>query len=114
MESVFTSVPDLAAGIYPLFPVRLLARIRYDSLSRIGDVRCPVLIVHSRDDELVPFRHAQRLAEAAPAQHRLLAIRGGHNDGFLASGALYRDGIAQFLDALDRPHAAPARTDQSR
>ena len=94
--------------------MRLLARIRYDSVARIGHVRCPVLIVHSRDDELVPFRHAQRLAEAAPAQHRLLTIRGGHNDGFLASGALYRDGIAQFLSALERPGTPAAPADQSR
>jgi len=100
VESSFTSVPDLAAAIYPLFPVRLLARIRYDSLSRIGDARCPVLIVHSRDDELVPFGHAQRLLDAAAPGRRLLAIRGGHNDGFLASGALYRDGIAHFLESL--------------
>jgi len=97
LESTWTSLPDLAATIYPLFPVRLLARIRYDSLSRVAVARCPVLVVHSRDDEIVPFSHGERLFAAAREPKRLLAISGSHNEGFLLSGAPYRDGIARFL-----------------
>lgn len=97
LESTWTSLPDLAATIYPLFPVRLLARIHYDSRSRIGAARCPVLVVHSRDDEIVPFRHAERLYAAAREPKQLLIISGGHNEGFLSSGAHYREGITRFL-----------------
>jgi hypothetical protein len=97
LESTWTSLPDLAAAIYPLFPVRLLARIRYDSLSRVAAARCPVLVVHSRDDEIVPFSHGERLFAAAREPKQLLIISGGHNEGFLSSGARYRDGIARFL-----------------
>lgn len=97
VESSYTSVPDLAAEIYPLFPVRLLARIRYPAAAHIARARCPVLVVHSRDDEMIPFRHGERLFEAAAQPKQLVAIRGGHNEGFMESGALYRDAIAQFL-----------------
>lgn len=97
LESTWTSLPDLAASIYPLFPVRHLARIRYDSLGRVATARCPVLVVHSRDDEIVPFSHGTRLFAAAREPKRLLEIAGGHNAGFLSSGAHYRDGIARFL-----------------
>jgi uncharacterized protein len=97
LESTWTSLPELAATIYPLFPVRALARIHYDTLGRLAQVRCPVLVVHSVDDEIVPFSHAERLFAAAPEPRQLLEIRGSHNTGFLQSGAIYRDGIARFL-----------------
>ena len=74
-----------------------MARIRYDTLSQIGAARCPVLVVHSRDDELVPFRHGEQLFRAARPPRRLLVIHGSHNGGHLASGARYREGLRAFL-----------------
>ena len=97
LESSFTSVPDLASKIYPLFPVRWLARIRYDSKSVIAAVRCPVLIIHSTSDEIVPFVHGQALLEAAPAPKSFVQLVGGHNDGFLRSGEHYTNGLDTFL-----------------
>ena len=61
LESSFTSVPAIARKYYPMFPVRWLARIRYDNASRLPTVRCPVLIAHSRDDELIPISHGREL-----------------------------------------------------
>ncbi|MCC5857232.1 MAG: alpha/beta hydrolase [Ectothiorhodospiraceae bacterium] len=98
LESAFTSVPDLAAELYPIFPVRMLARHDYDTRAHLDAVRAPVLVVHSPDDEIVPFRHGQRLYEAAPEPRALLKLEGGHNDGFLVSGRRYTDGLREFLD----------------
>lgn len=101
LESTFTSVPELAKKYYPIFPVRWLARIRYDNASRLREVRCPVLIVHSRDDELVPIDHGRALFELAAEPKTFLEIRGSHNTGFMMSGQSYRRGLARFLDILD-------------
>ncbi len=101
LESTFTSVPELAKKYYPIFPVRWLARIRYDNASRLREVRCPVLIVHSRDDELVPIDHGRALFELAAEPKSFLEIRGSHNTGFMMSGQSYRRGLARFLDILD-------------
>lgn len=100
VESSFTSVPDMGAEIYPWLPVRLLARNRFDSRARIGGVRVPVLIIHSRQDEIIPFRHGRRLFEAAAEPKQFLEIAGGHNDGFYVSGEKYREGISEFLDGV--------------
>ena len=97
LESTFTSVPDLGAEIYPFLPVRWLSRFRYATSVYVAAASCPVLIVHSRDDEIVPFRHAQRLLTAAHEPKRLLQIDGGHNDGFLVSGRSYREGLDTFV-----------------
>jgi len=63
----------------------------------------PLLIVHSRDAEIIPCRYALRRFAAARAPQRLLSLRGGHNDGFLAGGGVYRDGMAAFLHACAPP-----------
>jgi len=101
LESAFTSVPELARKYYPIFPVRWLARIRYDNASRLPTVRCPVLIVHSRDDEIVPFAHGEALYALAAEPKSFLEIRGDHNGGFMLSGQAYRSGLARFIAGLD-------------
>ncbi len=97
LESTFTSVPDIAGEIYWWMPVRWLARVRLDARAALAASDQPTLIVHSPDDEIVPFGHAERLLEAAPAPSRLLEISGSHNTGFLTSGGRYRDGLDAFL-----------------
>ena len=100
VESTFTSVPDLAATLYRWLPARALLRITYDTRARLRERHCPLLIVHSDEDELIPYSHALALFTAAPEPKRLLTIHGSHADGFFASGALYRDGIAAFISSI--------------
>ncbi len=97
MESAFTSVPDMAASLYPWLPVRLLSRYRYDAVAQLARVSSPLLVVHSRDDEIIPFIHGQRLYEHAREPKQFLELRGGHNDGFLVTGQGYSDGLERFL-----------------
>ncbi len=97
LASTFTSVPDLGSEIYPWLPVRLISRYRYDTLAHLRNYRGPVLIAHSRDDEIVPFAHAERLFAAAPGRKSMLEMRGGHNDSFLFSQAPWVRAVAGFL-----------------
>lgn len=103
IESTFTSIPDLAAELYPFLPARWLARFRYSTQADLISVSCPLLIVHSRDDEIIPFAHARRLFAVANEPKQLLELRGGHNDGFLVSRRTYVDGLHTFLQAHLRP-----------
>ena len=97
MESTFTSVPDIAAHLYPYLPVRLLSRFHYNAVDYVRQVNCPVLIVHSRDDEMIPFSHGRRLFETANEPKEFLEIRGSHNEGFMTSADRYEEGLASFL-----------------
>lgn len=103
LESAFTSVPDVGARTYPFLPVRWLSRFQYNTKQYLKSVSAPVLIVHSRQDEIIRFEHGRTLFASANEPKRLLEIRGGHNDGFLVSGKTYINGIDTFLkDHLDR------------
>jgi fermentation-respiration switch protein FrsA (DUF1100 family) len=99
LESTFTSLSDMAAEVYPYFPVRWMLRFRYATIDRLPDLRCPVLIIHSRADEVIPFRHGRELWEKADEPKAFLEIQGGHNEGFLLSADIYAAGIRDFLKA---------------
>ncbi|NOQ46106.1 MAG: alpha/beta fold hydrolase [Desulfobulbaceae bacterium] len=100
IESGFTSVPELGAQLYPFLPVRKLSRLNYNTRENLQKVSCPVLIVHSPDDEIIPFSHGRALYEAAGNPKSFLQLRGGHNDGFLVTGKAYLDGLDGFLKQL--------------
>jgi len=103
LESTFTSLPDIAAKLYPYLPVRLLSRFEYDTAEYLGRVNCPVLIVHSRDDEIMPFSHGWRLFEVANEPKRFLEIAGTHNEGFVTSGKRYEEGLNTFISEYIAP-----------
>ena len=100
VESSFTSVPDIGQEAYPWLPVRLLSRFRHSTHDQVTKVACPVLVVHSRDDEIIPFHHGKEIFSAANEPKTFLEIRGGHNDGHAMSATVYRNGIKDFLDSL--------------
>lgn len=100
IESGFTSVPDMAKQLYPIFPVRLLSRFQYNARESLLSVKCPVLIIHSPNDEIIPFENGLRLYRNAGEPKQMLEIQGGHNEGFLVSGKVYIEGIDRFIGPI--------------
>ncbi len=87
LRSPFTSMADVGAHHYWYLPVRRLLWDRYDSLSRIGTLTCPMAIVAGDRDRVVPFALSQRLFDAARARKRFITVRGAdHNDFELNAG----------------------------
>jgi fermentation-respiration switch protein FrsA (DUF1100 family) len=97
LASVFTSLPDMAAKIYPFFPVRLLSLFNYNTLEYLGSVACPVFIAHSPGDEIVPFAHGCALYDAAPEPKEFLELEGGHNDGFIFMRETWVRALSEFM-----------------
>ena len=83
LQSTFTSLADVGAKHYPFLPVRLLLRARYSTAQYLDKVNCPVLICHSRNDELIPFSHGRQLFEIAGEPRKFLELSGSHNEGFM-------------------------------
>jgi uncharacterized protein len=98
IESSFTSIPDIGAKFYPWLPVKLLSKYQYSTITKIGMIKSPKLIIHSQDDEIVPFQQGRMLYEKASQPKDFLEIRGGHNDGFLFSSVIYKDGLMKFFE----------------
>ena len=63
LESPFTSMADTAKIYYPYLPVNLLLKDRYDSKSKIKNIKTPILIMHGKMDNIVPQRMGLELFE---------------------------------------------------
>lgn len=98
-EDTFTSVKDLAKIAYPFLP-RFMFSNRLNCIMKIGGVKSSKLIIHSVDDEIVPFHLGEKLFDAAREPKEFLKIRGAHNTAFLDSKKIYTEGIRSFLEGM--------------
>jgi uncharacterized protein len=81
LVKTFTSLPDVGASKMPYFPVRLLMRNQFNSLSKLSRCKQPIFIAHGDADTLVPYSQGKRLYEAAPGPKEFLTLPGAdHND----------------------------------
>lgn len=97
LQSAFTSLPDVASQLYPLFPARWLARYGYGTKEYIRRADCPILVVHSSEDEIVPYSHGRKLYDLAREPKEFLELKGDHNSGFMISGEDYSEGLKRFI-----------------
>ncbi|OGV48443.1 MAG: hypothetical protein A2X49_15945 [Lentisphaerae bacterium GWF2_52_8] len=103
LESAFSSLPELAGELYPFFPARLLARERYATIESLTQASCPVLVVQSPEDEIIPFGHGKRLFAAAKGEKTFLELEGSHNDCYFSSMDSYRKGLDSFIASSLHP-----------
>lgn len=81
LEAPYTSIAAAAQFHYPFIPASWLVADRYDSLSRIGQVRAPILMLHGARDGVIPLSLGQALFAAAPEpKEQWIAPRAGHAD----------------------------------
>lgn len=97
IESSFSSALDMAHKLYPFMPVRLITRLDYPVKLYVSRLYCPLLVIHSRDDEIIPFAMAEANYNSAADPKSLLEIWGDHNNGFLLSGDHYLSGLNEFI-----------------
>jgi fermentation-respiration switch protein FrsA (DUF1100 family) len=105
LESPFTSIQAMARHHYPFLPgVGKLVKTRYDSMSKIKDVRSPLMVLHGDRDGTVPIAMGREIYDAATVPKRFYTIDGAdHNDTYVVGGRAYYDTIAGFLK---EPNAA--------
>ncbi len=90
----------MARRLYPFLPVRLITRLRYPVEQYASLLECPVLVVHSRDDEIIPFAMGQSIYAAVKQRKSFLELRGDHNNGFFISRHDYLAGLAGFIETV--------------
>ena len=100
LEGAFTSVPDRGTELYPWLPVHWLATQRFANIEKIGVVAMPKLLMHARDDSIVPYEHGMRLFEAARAPKQWVELKGGHMRAFLDDSAQFWGNVGAFTQRL--------------
>jgi pimeloyl-ACP methyl ester carboxylesterase len=102
-EGTLTSIIDRARGTWAeYFPLRLILTERFDSLSKIGSIRVPKLILHGDADTMVPPIMARQLFDAAPEPKQIALIPGGgHGDSAAVNPTVYFAALNAFLARYD-------------
>ncbi len=101
IDSTFQSLPILGYDILGYNLPKFLISNRFESIKRIKNIEIPKLIIHSGEDDLIPFRHGEKLYEKAVGPKEFLKIRGLHNNCISESKDIYMAGIKDFLNSLE-------------
>jgi pimeloyl-ACP methyl ester carboxylesterase len=99
LEATFTSVRDMISqSKWGFLPVGLILNQDFDTLSKIGQVRMPVMVVHGTRDSIVPYAMGERLYAAARSPKRFIRVEGGghHNLSGNATAA-YRSTLHELF-----------------
>ncbi len=97
VESSFTSAADMARRIFPFLPTSFLLRYKFNTIDKIDDVNCPVLVTHSPDDDIVPYAMGKKLFERAREPKWFVRLSGGHNDRGYLSQPDYRTAFRELV-----------------
>jgi fermentation-respiration switch protein FrsA (DUF1100 family) len=104
-ESNFTTMADMGKREYPFLPTEQLLNQRFDSLSKISNLRVPLLLIHGTWDRLVPYQMSQRLFDKAPQPKTLKLIEGGeHANDALIAPLEYRAAVSEFIQRYALQH----------
>ena len=102
LESTFASAREFAEAVFPVLPWITPLRFEFNTTDNLQTVHCPILVLHSPDDEIIPYTQGQKVFEAAHAPKQFHEMRGDHNGGFLLSQPEYEHALAQFISRLQQ------------
>jgi fermentation-respiration switch protein FrsA (DUF1100 family) len=104
LRSPFASLAEVGRHHYPVLPVSLLLRDRYQAAELAGRLTAPLLVVAGGRDRIVPAAHSRRLFAAAPEPKRLVVLHGvDHNDHELNAGPRLLAEVRAFLATAGLP-----------
>jgi len=97
LEAPYSSIADVAASAFPIFPVRWLLKDPFRSDLRIAGVKVPMLVLHGARDPTIPIVFGERLFALANEPKQFVRFPdGGHNDlDYFGASAVAR----RFIDA---------------
>ena len=100
LQSTFTSIPHMAKKLIPGVP-GFLVPTKMASVEKLPDLGCPVMVVHSQQDEIVPFEMGRALASQAKNLYRFLEFQGyGHNDLVAGQGTELVRAFRELIETL--------------
>ncbi|MFA5478812.1 MAG: alpha/beta hydrolase [Candidatus Muiribacteriota bacterium] len=99
LESSFTNIKEVGSHHYPFFPVKTMAKFKFETDNYIKNVTSPILIFHSSDDEIIPFYMGKKLFSLIEnnSQNSFHVINGSHNESFYISQNIIESALKDFI-----------------
>lgn len=100
LESTMSSAREFAREVFRILSRLVVIRYDFNTLQHIQQVNYPVLVLHSPDDEIMPFHLGEKVYRSANPPKQFVRMRGDHNSGFYLSQPEYEQSIAAWLGNL--------------
>lgn len=99
LESPFTSAPAMAGVLFPVPGIRHIVHSRFDIRDTVRRLSLPLMVIHGRADELIPFAMGRQVYEAAASPRKVFrpVPQGHHNDTYLQAGQQYWRWLRDFV-----------------
>ena len=97
VEDAYTSVAERGQEVFPLLPIKLIARNRFASIDKVGQLKLPKLFLHARNDRTIPIEHGRRVFGAAAEPKQFVELNAGHGDAYSADRETYYGAIDAFI-----------------
>ncbi|MBF2067375.1 MAG: alpha/beta fold hydrolase [Calothrix sp. C42_A2020_038] len=104
VESSFTSIRNVivARKLFRFFPVKLILKQNFDSISKIAKIKTPILLIHGAEDSTVPAFMSKQLYQAAPKPKELLIIpNADHNNVGESAPSVYLKAVQSFVKLVE-------------
>lgn len=102
LRSPFTSLVDVARVHYPILPVGLLVRDRWEVVDPLRNLDVPVLVIAGEEDSIVPLDQSRRVFDAAPDPKGMVVFDGAnHNDPELTGGPAVGRAVRRFVETIE-------------
>jgi len=102
IDSSFISLTKLATDLYAWLPVRYLLKHKYQTIKHLKTVKSPVMIIHGKNDQMIPIEHSQVLFENTASNQKIfLKLQGGHNDSYIVDREKYLEGLNEFINRIN-------------
>lgn len=98
--SSFTSMRDMVRRFYPIPGLGLFLKHRFENLKKIEGIRCPTLIGHGSDDQMIPAEMSDQLARAAGGPVMSFRVAGDHNDFFFLGAAQIERELKRLIEQV--------------
>ena len=108
LESTFTNIGEVIGRFVP--GIGTFLKGKFNSLSKIPQMKAPLLILHGDQDELVSYELGRKLFEAANEPKEFFTLRGAqHNDTYEVGGQAYAQKVSQFIGRYVPPMPSPGQ-----
>lgn len=98
LDAPYTTIVDVAARVYPYFPVRPFVFDRYETVRFLPRVKAPLLVMHGEQDRIIPVDMGKAVYAAANEPKEIVTFpRAGHSDHHLYGSY---DELFRWIDAL--------------
>jgi len=98
LVSPYDSIKSVAQNKFPIYPMFLLLKDKYDSIGRVKDIKAKTIVLVAENDEVISKKHSMRLINEFPPEQITFKtiLDSGHND--ISNKMEYYNHLKDFLN----------------